>query len=94
MAKSGAKQVRLTGAQLRAARAILDLSAEALAEETKLSLKTIRRAEKTHGPVAITAANTERLISILEARGVIFLPADELGEGVRLSSDPPPHFGS
>lgn len=86
--------IRLTGAQLRAARGLLDLSAEALAAEAKLSLKTIRRAEQTHGPVHITAANAERIITILEGRGVRFESSDdEQGAGVRLRLVPPPKYG-
>lgn len=85
--------VRLTGAQLRAARGLLDLSAEELADETKLSLKTIRRAEQAHGPVPITRANAEHIISILEGRGVQFIDANGDGAGVRLTRHPSPRFG-
>lgn len=63
----------LTGAQLRAARALLNLTAEALAEETSIGLRTIGRAEREDGPVRMTAANAERLIQALEARGIEFL---------------------
>lgn len=83
----------LTGAQLRAARALLNLSAEALAEETKIGLRTIGRAEQENGPVRITAANAERLISALEERGVEFLSREGVGAGVRVRSKPPPKFG-
>ena len=62
----------LTGAQLRAARALLNMSAERLAEESNVSLRTIRRAEQDDGPVSINAPNAERLIQVLEGHGVIF----------------------
>jgi transcriptional regulator with XRE-family HTH domain len=85
---------RLTGAQLRAARALLDITAEELAAETKLSLKTIRRAEQGHGPVEIHTANAERAMSVLEERGVQFIAANGEGVGVRLRREPPPRFGA
>src|SRR5437868_11660627 len=72
-----------TGAQLRAARGLLNLSAESLADETKVSLRTIRRAEQDDGGVQINAANAERIKSVLEARGVIFF-ADGGTVGVKL----------
>lgn len=73
----------LTGAQLRAARGLLNLSADALAEETKVSLRTIRRAEQDTGSVQITAANAERIKSVFEAQGIIFFAEDGM-VGVKL----------
>lgn len=93
MVKGG--KISLTGAQLRAARALLDLSAEALAAATDIGLRTIGRAEREHGPVAMTAANTARIVEALQARGVIFVePSDGGGPGVRLRLAPAPDFGS
>lgn len=92
MPKSGA--ARLTGAQLRAARALLNLTADALAVETKIGLRTIGRAESDHGPVRLTAANADRIVQALEARGVIFLWEAKEGAGVRLRQSPPPNFGN
>ena len=74
----------LTGAQLRAARGLLNLSAENLAEETKVSLRTIRRAEQDDGKVQINAANAERIKSVLEARGIVFFEASDGAVGVLL----------
>jgi transcriptional regulator with XRE-family HTH domain len=65
-------ELEITGAQLRAARGLLNLSAEALARETKVSLRTIRRAEQDDGEVQITAGNAARIKSVLETHGVIF----------------------
>jgi transcriptional regulator with XRE-family HTH domain len=70
---------------LRAARALLGMTAEALAEETMLSLKTIRRAEQTDQTVSIHAANAARLVEALEAHGVELL-SDDAGVGVRLKA--------
>lgn len=83
---------RLTGAQLRAARGLLAMSAEELAKESGLSLRTMRRVEKGHGTVQIKDGTENKIVSLLEARGVIFVPADSAGEGVRLRIDPPPMF--
>lgn len=78
--------VQLTGAQLRAARGLLNMSASELAERTGLALNTVRRAEATNGAVPITVANANLLTAALEQAGVVFIPADELGPGVRLAS--------
>jgi transcriptional regulator with XRE-family HTH domain len=77
----------VTGAQLRAARGLLNISASELAERTGLALNTIRRAEGADGPAPITAANAQLLVSTLEGAGVVFIPADSLGPGVRLASE-------
>jgi transcriptional regulator with XRE-family HTH domain len=74
----------LTGAQLRGARGLLNLSAETLAEETKVSLRTIRRAEQDDGKIQINAANAERLKSVLEARGIVFFEDRDGAVGVKL----------
>jgi len=65
-----------SGAQLRAARGLLNLSAEALARETRVSLRTIRRTEQDNGQVQINAANAERIKSVLEAHGIVFFSED------------------
>lgn len=79
----------VTGAQLRAARGLLNLSISELAERTGLALNTIRRAEGTNGSPPITAANVKLLIGAFEAAGVVFIPAGELGPGVRLRAAEP-----
>ena len=76
--------VSVTGAQLRAARGLLNMSVSDLSERTGLAINTIRRAEATNGIAPITAANAQLLVTTLEGAGVVFLPADTLGAGVRL----------
>jgi len=71
-----------TGAQIRAARALLNISARELANKTKLSRGTIQRAELESAQV--TASNIARIVETLEALGVIFIPANGEGPGVRL----------
>lgn len=86
------REIKLSGAQLRAARALLELPAGELADESKVSLRTIRRAEQRHGPVSMTAANAARIIETLEERGVVF---DFSGNGgVALRIKPKPRYGA
>lgn len=87
---SDANTQTLTGAQLRAARALINISGEELAEKTALGLSTIRRAEAEDGPVSLTRANTLLIRTTLEALGVQFLDAEKSGgAGVRLAIKPP-----
>lgn len=79
----------ITGSQLRAARGLLNLSVSELAERTGLAVNTIRRAEATNESAPITAANLTLLRSTFEKAGVIFIPPDEKGPGVRLYSAVP-----
>ena len=74
----------LTGAQIRAARGLLNFSVAELCEATGLAINTVRRAESTNGPPRLTHANLRLLQSTLEEAGVQFIQADELGPGVRL----------
>ena len=84
---SSTSAVVVTGAQLRAARALLNISALQLAELTGLGLNTVRRAEATNAAAPVTATNARLLVSTLEAAGVVFIPAEAtLGAGVRLRS--------
>lgn len=74
----------VTGAQIRGARGLLNMSISDLSERTGLAINTVRKAERTNGPPAVTMANLRLLVSTLEAAGVVFIPADTLGAGVRL----------
>jgi transcriptional regulator with XRE-family HTH domain len=74
---------RITGAQIRAGRALLRWSAEELASRSKLGVATIRRAEGQDGPVTATAANLDAIRNALEAGGVEFIPQNGGGAGVR-----------
>jgi transcriptional regulator with XRE-family HTH domain len=67
-----------TAAQLLAGRAALGLSAQALADEARLGVNTIRRAE-AGGAAVLTPANAERLVATFERLGVTFVAPD--GEG-------------
>src|SRR6516225_4830960 len=60
----------LSSVQIRAARALLRWSAEDLAEQSVLSVATIRRAELSEHDTAMTAANDLAIRRVLEAAGV------------------------
>lgn len=79
----------MTAGQLRAARALLRLPAEKLAETAGVSLVTIRRAETSDGPVRMMPANAEALRRTLEAAGIEFIPENGGGPGVRLREKRP-----
>ena len=69
--------------QSRLARAALGLSLRDLGAATGLAPNTITRFELGKG--GVHAANLGRLQDVFEQRGVVFLPADDVGEAtVRL----------
>src|SRR3984893_3640585 len=74
----------ITGAQIRAGRALLRWSADDLAKHAKLGVATIRRAEATDGPLSITEANGEAVRAALEKASVEFIAEDGGGPGVRI----------
>lgn len=76
----------VTGAQLRAARGLLNMSVSDLAERASLAVNTVRKAERTNGPAEVTNASARLLVSTLESAGVLFIAADRHGAGVRLAS--------
>jgi transcriptional regulator with XRE-family HTH domain len=71
--------------QIRAARAMLKLTAKELADKAGLSLPTVQRMESDGG---IESAKGKSLLAIqhaLEDAGIVFIQADErFGAGVRL----------
>jgi transcriptional regulator with XRE-family HTH domain len=80
----------LTGAQLRAARGLINISVADLAERSGLAINTIRRAEAANGPVRMTTENLMRVMAVLQTSGVILIDAsDDQGPGVRLVSPEP-----
>ena len=77
----------LSASQIRAARALLDWSQLRLAEESGVSLATIRRIESDRGPDRSTAPNRDAIRKALEAGGIAFTGADTSGgPGVRLKT--------
>ena len=74
----------MTGAQLRAARALLGWSAQTLATASGVGITTIRKNELASGPVTMIRANVEVLTRTLENAGIEFIPENGGGSGVRL----------
>jgi transcriptional regulator with XRE-family HTH domain len=85
----GTKSNILMGAQVRGARALLNWSGDRLAQESGVSLQTIRRAEPNDGPLRMIRANAQALRSALEAAGIQFIPENGGGPGVRLRKTTP-----
>jgi transcriptional regulator with XRE-family HTH domain len=77
---------KITGGQIRAARALLRWTAEELAERSKLGVATIRRAEAVDGPIPITLANADTIVRAFEEVGIEFINGD--APGVRLHPRP------
>jgi ribosome-binding protein aMBF1 (putative translation factor) len=75
---------RLSGAQIRAARALLSWSAAELAQASSLGANTIRRAEVSNGDTSLTMANDQTIRRALEAAGVEFIDENGGGIGVRM----------
>lgn len=75
------KKSMITGSQIRAARGLLDWSADVLAERTGLSVDTIRNIEK--GIVQAREKSFERIVQTFASYNVEFLP----DEGVKKKSD-------
>lgn len=71
-------------AQLRGARAMLRWRAVDLAAKAGVNLSTIQRAEKADGPVPMIPANERAVRGALEAGGVVFIPRNGGGPGVRM----------
>ena len=69
--------------QLRAARGLLGWSQSELGQRAGLSLPTVKRVETAKGARVSNEART-KLQNALEAAGVVFLPENGGGAGVRL----------
>lgn len=70
--------------QIRAARALLGLSQPAVAEAAGLSTITVKRAEGSGKPAA-SAEAMAKIRAALETAGVVFIPENGGGAGVRLA---------
>lgn len=74
----------LTSGQLRAARSLLNWSAEELAEQSGVSRRTIGALEKGNG-VPITGTQTlQKVQNALEAAGIEFIGSPQDGPGIRI----------
>lgn len=78
------KRISITGAQVRAARALLRWSAEDLAVKSRVGVATIRRAEASDALLTTTAANAHAIQRALEAAGIALVEENGGGIGVRM----------
>lgn len=76
----------ITSEQLRAARGLLRVKQEEIAEETGVSIPTLRRWEGASGPINGTAANVDAVQKYLERAGIEFIDPNGGGAGVRFKN--------
>jgi transcriptional regulator with XRE-family HTH domain len=78
----------ITAAQLRAARALLNMDQRALAQAARLSVPTIQRMEASEGVIRGTVDSLMKLIAAIQAAGVELINEGDTssvgGRGVRL----------
>lgn len=74
---------KITGAQIRAARALIKWSAKDLARAASVGIATVSRAEVMDGDPTVTTANLKAMQAALEAAGIEFIPGNGGGVGVR-----------
>ena len=74
----------ITGAQVRAAKALIRWSGSDLAEKADVGLSSIRRIEAFEGVPESSVKVLNAIQKALEAAGVEFLGSPEDGPGVRL----------
>jgi transcriptional regulator with XRE-family HTH domain len=83
----------ITGAQMRAARALLGIDQKTLAEMASLSLPTIQRMEASPGVVRANVDSLMKLVSALDVAGIELIGDDAsstgTGRGVRLREKQP-----
>lgn len=74
----------ITSEQIRAARALLRWEQRDLAQASAVSLPSIKRLETIPGALAAQTRTVEALTRAVEEAGVIFIPENGEGAGVRL----------
>jgi transcriptional regulator with XRE-family HTH domain len=80
----------ITGAQMRAARALLGIDQRALAQRSGLSLPTIQRMESSDGTIRGNVDSLMKLVEALAAGGIELIGEGTVsqggGRGVRLKA--------
>ena len=71
--------------QIRAARALLRITAQELSTASGVGLATIKRLEAGNGLPAAHAQTLDRLTKALEVAGIEFIGTPDNGPGVRLT---------
>jgi transcriptional regulator with XRE-family HTH domain len=82
----------ISAAQMRAARALLNIDQRELAELSGLSVPTIQRMEASEGVIRGNVDSLMKLITALDAVGIELIGEDTIsqggGRGVRLKAQP------
>ncbi len=78
----------ISGAQIRAARALLGMSATELSERAGVGWATIQRYESAEGVPNSRSGTLQRIKDTLEAAGVTFVGDPETSPGVQLQRRP------
>ncbi|MCJ2069326.1 helix-turn-helix domain-containing protein [Methylobacterium sp. J-030] len=73
----------VTGEQLRGARAMARIEQSELAQKAGVSVDTIKRLERTVGPISANVNTMASIVQVLEAAGLEFIPENVGGEGIR-----------
>lgn len=79
----------ITGAQIRAGRALLRWSAQKLADAADLGLSTVQRMENFDGVPSASGKNLDAVQRVLASAGVEFIDQNGGGPGVRLRDRQP-----
>ena len=75
----------LTSEQIRAARAMLRIEQRELADKSGVSLETIKRIERTPGPISAYTGTLDKLRRALESAGIEFSEGDQPGVRLKLA---------
>lgn len=84
----------LSAAQIRAARALLGISATELAKLSDVDLRTIQRFERTQGVPKTRSGTLMKIRETLEAAGIVFLGDPISSPGVQLRRAPGSALGA
>jgi len=79
--------LKVSTEQVKAARALLRWSQSDLAEASGVSLPTIKRLEAEAGEFGGLASTVDAIRAAIEAAGVLFIPENGGGAGVRLRKE-------
>src|SRR3954454_7236982 len=89
--RDGSDRMSLTtGAQVRAARAMLRMEQEGLAAAVGVAVNTIRRIESFDGQIGARLDTVRRIQRALEEAGIVFIAENGGGSGVRLRTSSKP----
>ena len=83
----------ITGAQIRAARAMVRWAPMELSARSKVPIESIRRAERGDGEAPLTMVHENAIRLAFRAAGVEFTDGDAPGVRVRSRPEPPAAFG-